>query len=178
MVGGNFFHSQIDVVITKFLRPQWMQLSLGLTSSWFWFTFFYFSEVESFRTFHQHSHRAWVGCYISNSFTFLCPCPFPFTFPCPLSHHIHSLMLSIWRIRYVECTSSAIQTLLLFKKLYPNHRRKEVDNFIEKETGYVEDVQDRMDLGMHLFRFWLLSWGDGNGWWFWVWSKNSHVKQY
>ncbi|KAL6333162.1 hypothetical protein AAG906_028345 [Vitis piasezkii] len=57
---------------------------------------------------------------------------------------------------YVECTSSAIQTLLLFKKLYPNHRRKEVDNFIEKETGYVEDVQGRMDLGMHLFRFWLL----------------------
>ncbi|CBI30894.3 unnamed protein product, partial [Vitis vinifera] len=31
---------------------------------------------------------------------------------------------------YVECTSSAIQTLLLFKKWYPNHRRKEVDNFI------------------------------------------------
>ncbi|CBI30903.3 Beta-Amyrin Synthase 1 [Vitis vinifera] len=58
---------------------------------------------------------------------------------------------------YVECTSSAIQTLLLFKKLYPNHRRKEVDNFIEKETSYVEDVQGRMDLGMHLFRFWLLS---------------------
>ncbi|XP_010655670.1 beta-amyrin synthase [Vitis vinifera] len=42
---------------------------------------------------------------------------------------------------YVECTSSAIQTLLLFKKLYPNHRRKEVDNFIEKATGYVENVQ-------------------------------------
>ncbi|RVW89950.1 Beta-Amyrin Synthase 2 [Vitis vinifera] len=42
---------------------------------------------------------------------------------------------------YVECTSSAIQTLLLFKKLYPNHRRKEVDNFIEKATCYVENVQ-------------------------------------
>ncbi|CBI30891.3 beta-amyrin synthase [Vitis vinifera] len=42
---------------------------------------------------------------------------------------------------YVECTSSAIQTLLLFKKLYPNHRRKEVDNFIEKATRYVENVQ-------------------------------------
>ncbi|KAJ9691016.1 hypothetical protein PVL29_013268 [Vitis rotundifolia] len=42
---------------------------------------------------------------------------------------------------YVECTSSAIQTLLLFKKLYPNQRRKEVDNFIEKATRYVENVQ-------------------------------------
>ncbi|KAJ9691008.1 hypothetical protein PVL29_013261 [Vitis rotundifolia] len=50
-------------------------------------------------------------------------------------------MLLIWRFRYVECTSSAIQTLLLFKKLYPNHRRKEVDNFIEKATRYVENVQ-------------------------------------
>ncbi|CBI30898.3 unnamed protein product, partial [Vitis vinifera] len=42
---------------------------------------------------------------------------------------------------YVECTSSPIQTLLLFKKLYPNHRRKEVNNFIEKATHYVENVQ-------------------------------------
>ncbi|KAJ9691010.1 hypothetical protein PVL29_013262 [Vitis rotundifolia] len=42
---------------------------------------------------------------------------------------------------YMECTSSAIQTLLLFKKLYPNHRRKEVDNFIERATRYVENVQ-------------------------------------
>ena len=143
MVGGNFFQSQMDVVVTKVLRPQWMQLSLRLTDSWFWFTFFYFSEVESFRTFRQHSHRAWVSCHSSNSFPFLCPCPcpFPFTFPCPLSQHIHSLMLPIRRFRYVECTSSAIQTLLLFKKLYPNHRRKEVDNFIEKATRYVENVQ-------------------------------------
>ncbi|KAJ9691013.1 hypothetical protein PVL29_013265 [Vitis rotundifolia] len=32
-------------------------------------------------------------------------------------------------------------TLLLFKKLYPNYIRKEVDNFIEKATRYVENVQ-------------------------------------
>ncbi|KDP36999.1 hypothetical protein JCGZ_06055 [Jatropha curcas] len=31
---------------------------------------------------------------------------------------------------YVECTSSALQGLLLFKKLYPEHRKEEVENSI------------------------------------------------
>ncbi|KAK6927765.1 Squalene cyclase, N-terminal [Dillenia turbinata] len=42
---------------------------------------------------------------------------------------------------YVECTSSAIQALVLFKKLYPGHRKKEIDRFIEKAVQYLEDVQ-------------------------------------
>nr|ADK12003.1 beta-amyrin synthase [Aralia elata] len=42
---------------------------------------------------------------------------------------------------YVECTSSAIQALVLFKKLYPGHRKKEIDNFIMNAVRYLEDIQ-------------------------------------
>ncbi|WJZ95700.1 hypothetical protein VitviT2T_014448 [Vitis vinifera] len=42
---------------------------------------------------------------------------------------------------YVECTASAIQALVLFKKLYPRHRTKEIDNFITNATKYIEDQQ-------------------------------------
>jgi len=43
--------------------------------------------------------------------------------------------------RYVECTSSSIQALALFKKLYPEHRRKEVDNCISKGADFIESIQ-------------------------------------
>ncbi|KAK4587607.1 hypothetical protein RGQ29_018854 [Quercus rubra] len=42
---------------------------------------------------------------------------------------------------YVECTASSIQALLLFKKLHPEHRKKEIENFIQKAVGYILDVQ-------------------------------------
>ncbi|XP_066320895.1 cycloartenol synthase-like [Miscanthus floridulus] len=42
---------------------------------------------------------------------------------------------------YVECTSAAIQALTSFRKLYPGHRRKEVDNCISKAANFIEDVQ-------------------------------------
>uniref|UniRef100_A0A803PBC5 Terpene cyclase/mutase family member n=1 Tax=Cannabis sativa TaxID=3483 RepID=A0A803PBC5_CANSA len=42
---------------------------------------------------------------------------------------------------YVECTSSSIQALTLFRKLYPNHRRKEIDHFIAKAVRYLEETQ-------------------------------------
>lgn len=42
---------------------------------------------------------------------------------------------------YVECISSAIQALVLFKKLYPEHRKKEIDNFIAKAVRYLEGIQ-------------------------------------
>jgi beta-amyrin synthase len=32
---------------------------------------------------------------------------------------------------YVECTASVIQALVLFKKLYPGHRKTEIENFIK-----------------------------------------------
>ncbi|KAJ8471618.1 hypothetical protein OPV22_025961 [Ensete ventricosum] len=42
---------------------------------------------------------------------------------------------------YVECTSSAIQALKLFKKLYPGHRREEIDNCITKSARFIEKNQ-------------------------------------
>ncbi|AQK90413.1 Cycloartenol synthase [Zea mays] len=41
---------------------------------------------------------------------------------------------------YVECTSSSIQALALFRKLYPGHRRKEVDNIINKGASFIEST--------------------------------------
>ena len=41
----------------------------------------------------------------------------------------------------MECTSSAIQALVLFKKLHPHHRKKEIETTIIKAAGYLEDVQ-------------------------------------
>ncbi|KAK8936182.1 Cycloartenol synthase [Platanthera zijinensis] len=41
----------------------------------------------------------------------------------------------------VECTSSAIQALATFKKLYPVHRRNEVDKCITKASSYIEKMQ-------------------------------------
>ncbi|KAG6663892.1 hypothetical protein CIPAW_02G053700 [Carya illinoinensis] len=43
---------------------------------------------------------------------------------------------------YVECTSSAIQGLALFRTLYPKHRRIEIDNTIYRAIQYIEDVQE------------------------------------
>ncbi|MED6175482.1 Lupeol synthase, partial [Stylosanthes scabra] len=43
---------------------------------------------------------------------------------------------------YVECTSSAVQALVLFRKLYPNHRRKEIDHCISKSIQYIQDTQN------------------------------------
>ncbi|XP_047249581.1 lupeol synthase isoform X2 [Capsicum annuum] len=43
---------------------------------------------------------------------------------------------------YVECTSSAIQALALFKKLHPGHRRKEIDVAITKGLQYIENTQN------------------------------------
>ncbi|GAA0153334.1 cyclase [Lithospermum erythrorhizon] len=42
---------------------------------------------------------------------------------------------------YVECTASAIQALVLFKKLHPGHRKKEIENFLRKSLKYLEDTQ-------------------------------------
>ena len=39
---------------------------------------------------------------------------------------------------YAECTGSAIQALVLFKKLYPRHRETEIKNFIANEVHGME----------------------------------------
>ncbi|KAK8575848.1 hypothetical protein V6N13_032840 [Hibiscus sabdariffa] len=43
--------------------------------------------------------------------------------------------------RYVECTSYAMQALVLAKKLYPKQRTNEIDNSIKKAANFIEDSQ-------------------------------------
>jgi cycloartenol synthase len=52
----------------------------------------------------------------------------------------------------VELTSAAIQALTSFKKLYPRHRREDVDNCINKAAKYIESSQ-RSDGSWLVFRF-------------------------
>ncbi|KAI8555482.1 hypothetical protein RHMOL_Rhmol05G0176200 [Rhododendron molle] len=42
---------------------------------------------------------------------------------------------------YVECTAAAIQAFVLFRKLYPGHRQKEIDAFILNAVHFLEDTQ-------------------------------------
>ena len=42
---------------------------------------------------------------------------------------------------YVECTSSGIQALVLFKMLYPGHRKQEIEHFITNAIQYIENIQ-------------------------------------
>ncbi|CAH8305156.1 unnamed protein product [Eruca vesicaria subsp. sativa] len=42
---------------------------------------------------------------------------------------------------YVECTSSVIQALVMFKQLYPEHRIKEITKSIVKAGKFIESIQ-------------------------------------
>ncbi|KAI9185276.1 hypothetical protein LWI28_005805 [Acer negundo] len=42
---------------------------------------------------------------------------------------------------YVECTATAIQSLDLFKQLYPGHMKTEIENFIKNSVSYLENLQ-------------------------------------
>ncbi|XP_056167882.1 beta-amyrin synthase-like isoform X1 [Syzygium oleosum] len=42
---------------------------------------------------------------------------------------------------HVECTSSAINALVVFRKLYPGHRKKEIEDFISNAVQYLEATQ-------------------------------------
>ncbi|XP_022729859.1 lupeol synthase-like [Durio zibethinus] len=44
---------------------------------------------------------------------------------------------------YVECTSSAIQALALFRKLHPKHRRVDIDHSIARGAQYIEEIQNQ-----------------------------------
>ncbi|XP_050232805.1 lupeol synthase-like isoform X2 [Mercurialis annua] len=43
---------------------------------------------------------------------------------------------------YMECTSSSLQALVLFKKLYPTHKEKEIDHFIKNAIKFIEGTQN------------------------------------
>ncbi|KAL6013085.1 CRISPR-associated protein 1 [Asimina triloba] len=42
---------------------------------------------------------------------------------------------------YVECTSAAIQALAPFRKLYPGHRKEEIERCIKKAVNFIEKIQ-------------------------------------
>ncbi|KAA8528202.1 hypothetical protein F0562_035547 [Nyssa sinensis] len=42
---------------------------------------------------------------------------------------------------YVECTSATIEAMVLFKKLYPGHRKEEIEAFLANAVRYLEDEQ-------------------------------------
>ncbi|XAR69574.1 Beta-amyrin synthase [Bertholletia excelsa] len=42
---------------------------------------------------------------------------------------------------YVECTGAAIHSFALFKKLYPGHRRKEIEAFMQNAARHLQDIQ-------------------------------------
>ncbi|XP_037492224.1 lupeol synthase-like [Jatropha curcas] len=42
---------------------------------------------------------------------------------------------------HVECTSSSIYALALFKKLYPDHRKKEIEDFIANAVQFIQKIQ-------------------------------------
>ncbi|KAF6167348.1 hypothetical protein GIB67_043209 [Kingdonia uniflora] len=44
--------------------------------------------------------------------------------------------------QYVECTSAAIQGLQMFKKLHPQHRKKEIEICITKAITFIEKIQN------------------------------------
>ncbi|XP_020265956.1 cycloartenol synthase-like isoform X2 [Asparagus officinalis] len=54
--------------------------------------------------------------------------------------------------QYVECTSSAIQALALFKEIYPGYRTEEVESCIQRGMKFIENKQE--DDGS-----WYGSWG-------------------
>lgn len=54
----------------------------------------------------------------------------------PVNHKALSLY------SYVECSSAAIQALTAFKKLYPGHRKEEVERCIAKAAAFIESIQE------------------------------------
>nr|UMM64880.1 2,3-oxidosqualene cyclase [Avena strigosa] len=54
--------------------------------------------------------------------------------------------------QYVECTSSVIQALALFREKYPGHRKDEIEQCIRRATKFIEKLQN--DDGS-----WFGSWG-------------------
>ncbi|KAL2319863.1 hypothetical protein Fmac_028832 [Flemingia macrophylla] len=49
---------------------------------------------------------------------------------------------ALTEMEYVECTGSVVQALVLFRELYPKHRRKEIDRCISKAIQFIEKTQN------------------------------------
>ncbi|KAL0012020.1 hypothetical protein SO802_007128 [Lithocarpus litseifolius] len=58
-----------------------------------------------------------------------------------LPNPIENLEDIVVELEYVECTASTIQAFVLFKKLHPKHRKREIDSSIRNAVRYIEDTQ-------------------------------------
>lgn len=84
------------------------------------------ADAQSYRILWGHCHWTWVRfLYFNFLQLFMVSC----------------YQTNVRVSRYVECTSSAIEVLTMFKKLYPGHRRREIEVFIENAVRYLENVQ-------------------------------------
>ncbi|KAE8675762.1 putative LRR receptor-like serine/threonine-protein kinase [Hibiscus syriacus] len=57
---------------------------------------------------------------------------------------VSALAIDVYSViehEYIECTASSVHALVPFKKLYPGHKKKEMDNFITNAVRYLEHVQ-------------------------------------
>ncbi|XP_074306076.1 lupeol synthase-like [Silene latifolia] len=71
------------------------------------------------------------------------------------------LLVANFGSQYFECTSSAIQSIELFKKLLPKHMRNEVELCISQELSYIEEAQNP-DGSCYRFYLWNMLWLNGN----------------
>lgn len=106
-------------------------LTIQLVVEWLFF-FNYFFSVN------QPCWNFWRHCYWL---------PVRHEQPQAITPYVHLwwvLMLFLAKLfcRYVECTSAAIQALTSFKKLYPRHRREEIEHCISKAATFLEKIQE------------------------------------
>ena len=57
------------------------------------------------------------------------------------SVQISCKLIDLLVFRYVECTASAIQALVLFRSLHPGYRSKEIAASVARASSYIEDEQ-------------------------------------
>lgn len=51
------------------------------------------------------------------------------------------MTLLLWLIRHIETTGSIIEALVSFKRLYPQHRQKEVETSIIEASRFIQETQ-------------------------------------
>jgi hypothetical protein len=66
--------------------------------------------------------------------------PYPLYKHSCVSKKVQISVTFLW-FRYVECTASAIQVLVLFKRLHPGYRSKEIEVSVANASSYIGDAQ-------------------------------------
>uniref|UniRef100_A0A453RGX0 Squalene cyclase C-terminal domain-containing protein n=1 Tax=Aegilops tauschii subsp. strangulata TaxID=200361 RepID=A0A453RGX0_AEGTS len=57
--------------------------------------------------------------------------------------HILEVLIHVLQLidRSVECTSSVLQALIMFKELYPGYRKEEIGKCVKNASKFIEDKQ-------------------------------------